>query len=53
MFFYWAGPDLAIANCPWAKEIQIQGEIRTKVDYTKDLLHVNFKQICFDLFLKR
>jgi hypothetical protein len=31
------------------KEIQIRGEIRTNVDYTIDLLHVNFSLVDYPI----
>ena len=46
VFAFGESRALAIANMVLGlKEIQIRGEIRTNVDYTIDLLHVNFSPI--------
>lgn len=46
VFAFGESRALAIANMVLGlKEIQIRGEIRTNVDYTIDLLHVNFSLI--------
>lgn len=43
VFAFGESRALAIANMVLGlKEIQIRGEIRTNVDYSIDLLHVNF-----------
>lgn len=43
VFAFGESRALAIANMVLGlKEIQIRGEIRSNVDYTIDLLHVNF-----------
>lgn len=53
VFAFGESRALAIANMVLGlKEIQIRGEIRTNVDYTIDLLHVNFTQIKDSFFLE-
>lgn len=47
MFAFGESRALAIANMVLGlKEIQIRGEIRTNVDYTIDLLNVNYSHDC-------
>jgi hypothetical protein len=46
VFAFGESRALAIANMVLGlKELQIRGEIRTNVDYTIDLLHVNFSPV--------
>ena len=54
MFLHLVSPELYLLQIwsLWLKEIHIRGQIYTNVDYTLDLLHVNFKHICYDISRK-